>query len=237
MVKQEVNELANDGYRYTSKDICKICNVNEITLKRFNEKLTSITDDTTQFIKKGGYHNSQYFYSEKALKAFQAWLLKNQSNQGRSSNTVKQTATDMIHNSLVTQELICSGNVEAIQEYCNMIMETTKVINNQNKKLIEQQPKVEFADTVMKSNDTIDMAEVAKTLNCGIGRNKLFRFLRDKKVLNGCNIPYQQYVDAGYFKVVESHYTAQDKVRVALKTVVFQRGLNYIRKLLRDYSE
>ena len=76
------------------------------------------------------------------------------------------------------------------------------------------------------------MADVAKILDMGIGRNKLFTMLRQNNILQADNIPYQRYVNAGYFKVVESHYMADGNSVVAKTTYVKQRGIDYIRKLL-----
>ena len=104
----------------------------------------------------------------------------------------------------------------------------------QKQQLIEQAPKVEFYDDVAGSSDTIDMKEVAKVLNVkGLGRNNLFEKLRDKKVLDRNNQPYQKYVDSGYFRIIESRYTLPTgEVKISLKTVVFQKGVEYIRKLI-----
>ena len=98
----------------------------------------------------------------------------------------------------------------------------------------EMRPKAEFYDDVTGSEDTIDIGEVAKVLHMGIGRNKLFQFLRDKKVLAPNNAPYQRFIDAGYFRRVESSYEVYGTTHVSVKTVVFQRGVDYIRKLLRE---
>jgi anti-repressor protein len=47
------------------------------------------------------------------------------------------------------------------------------------------------------------------------------------------NQPYQKYVDAGYFRTIESSYTTPDgSTHVSIKTVVYQRGLNFIRKVV-----
>lgn len=98
----------------------------------------------------------------------------------------------------------------------------------------EMKPKAEFYDDVTGSEDTIDIGEVAKVLHMGIGRNKLFQFLRDKKVLASNNAPYQRFIDAGYFRRVESSYEVYGTTHVSVKTVVFQRGVDYIRKLLKE---
>ena len=97
----------------------------------------------------------------------------------------------------------------------------------------EMKPKADFYDDVTGSSDTIEIGEVAKVLNCGIGRNKLFDFLRKEKVLMKNNIPKQHFVDEGYFRVIETKYTKPNgDVSINLKTVVYQKGVDYIRKLL-----
>lgn len=106
-------------------------------------------------------------------------------------------------------------------------------IEYQNKLLLEQKPKVEFFEAVTGSKDTIDMGSVAKVLNKKIGRNKLFDFLRENGVLMSNNIPYQKYCDCGYFRVIESKYTKPDgSTHIGLKTLVYQKGVNFINKLL-----
>lgn len=107
----------------------------------------------------------------------------------------------------------------------------------QQKMLVEQAPKVEFYDDVVDSKDALPMAMVAKTLNMGIGRNKLFSFLREKKVLRWNNEPYQDFVEKGWFRCVESKFTKPNgDVCVNIKTVVLQKGLDGIRKLLKRYN-
>ena len=101
--------------------------------------------------------------------------------------------------------------------------------------LLEQAPKVEFYEAVTGSSDTIDMRSVATTLNCGLGRNKIFAILRNKKILDNTNKPYQTYIDRGYFRTIESSYTKSDGTQcINIKTVVFQKGLDFIRKTLNN---
>lgn len=94
-------------------------------------------------------------------------------------------------------------------------------------------PKAEFYDTVTHSETSIQMGEAAKVLNMGIGRNNLFAFLRDKGILQKNNVPYQRYVKAGYFELSESYHASHGKLMVDLTIYVTQKGLDYIRKLLK----
>lgn len=101
----------------------------------------------------------------------------------------------------------------------------------------QQQEAVDFHEQVSESADTMPVGEAAKLL--GVGPQKLFVFLRAQKILmNGTggqhrNMPYQQYLDAKLFDVVERPYQTPDgKTHVNVKPVVTQKGLDYIRKRL-----
>lgn len=111
--------------------------------------------------------------------------------------------------------------------------EQAKMIELQEKEIKQLQPKADFYDTVTgASEDIIDISDTAKALNMGIGRNKLFEFLSKHKILMNKNRPYQQYVDRGWFRVIESSYEVNDMTHITLKTMVHQKGLVCIRELL-----
>lgn len=105
-------------------------------------------------------------------------------------------------------------------------------------KIKEDAPKVEFYDAVTDSKDAIDMRSVATTLNMGIGRNKIFEILREHKILDRKNIPYQKYIDMGYFRTVETSYSKPSgDTCINIKTVVFQKGLDFIRKVINRHRK
>ena len=103
-------------------------------------------------------------------------------------------------------------------------------------KVEEDAHKVEFFDAVAESKTAIEMKAVANTLHFkNVGRNKLFAILREKKILMENNMPYQKYVDSGYFRTVEQKYATPDgEVRVSIKTIVYQKGVDFIRKMLKS---
>ena len=109
-----------------------------------------------------------------------------------------------------------------------------KQLESYQKEIALLKPKAEFFDQVADSKTAIEIGEAAKVLNMGIGRNKLFQFLREQGILMNNNQPYQQYIDRGYFRVIEQKYTKPDgTMHINIKTLVYQRGLDYIRKLLK----
>lgn len=109
-----------------------------------------------------------------------------------------------------------------------------EMINELRAQIADAQPKIEFFDSVTSSKDAIDMKDAAKVLNIGIGRNTLFQKLRDLGILMENKTPYQTYIDRGYFRVIESRWvTPQGETKISLKTVVYQRGLDYILKAVK----
>jgi Rha family phage regulatory protein len=98
----------------------------------------------------------------------------------------------------------------------------------------EMAPKAEFYDAVARSSTAMDLGRVAKVLNfIGIGRNNLLAFLRTSGALMPDNVPYQKYLDRGYFKVIERRYECGDgSTRIGLTTLAYQTGISFIRRKL-----
>lgn len=125
---------------------------------------------------------------------------------------------------------------QTYQEALRELADRCDVIEQQKLELLEQKPKVEFFDAVAESKDAIEIASVAKVLNVpGVGRNKLFEFLRDHKILMRNNQPYQKYVDCGYFRIIEQKYERPNgDTCINIKTLVYQKGVKYIQELLKS---
>ena len=113
-------------------------------------------------------------------------------------------------------------------------------IRQLHSKINTDKPKVDFADQVADTTNVIDMGEMAKLANdrgIRIGRNRLFSWLRVMGILMMNNIPYQEYMDRGYFKVKESLYYRDGESKTRQTTYVTGKGQRYIiDRLLRDYA-
>ncbi len=118
------------------------------------------------------------------------------------------------------------------QIFARALKMADKVIEKKDRLIAELKPKADFFDAVAESKTAIEIGEVAKVLG-SIGRNNLFNILRQKGVLMSNNQPYQTYVDRGYFRVVEQKYTKPNgDTCINIKTLVYQKGVDYIRKLI-----
>lgn len=133
----------------------------------------------------------------------------------------------------------CEKKLKEVTRTPQTYLEALKalVASEEERQLLKEQtelmkPKADFYDAVANTESLTSFADTAKLLDKGIGRNKLMKLLREKKILQKDNIPYQTYVDRGYFKVVESCYMANENKVVSYTTYVKQKGIDYIRKLL-----
>lgn len=129
----------------------------------------------------------------------------------------------------VIPEIRKTGGYKLPQTY----QEALRALADKQDELEKMLPKAEFYDTVADSNQAISIGDAAKVLNMGIGQNNLFRFLRQQGILMSDNKPYQKYIDAGYFRVIEQSYLAKGETRLSFKTMVYQKGLDFIRKKIR----
>ena len=93
-------------------------------------------------------------------------------------------------------------------------------------------PKAEFCDALTDCKDAIPIGTAARVLNCGMGQNRLFAFLRENNILMANNLPYQKYIDEGWFRCIESKYDVRGETRIYIKTVVFQKGIKRIREMI-----
>lgn len=102
-------------------------------------------------------------------------------------------------------------------------------------KVQEQAPKAQFHDAVAEAINCQSIQEIAKVL--GTGPNRLFKFLRDEGLLMRNNLPYQQYLDAGYFRVIERQYNdGRGESHTYTRTLVTGKGLAFIQKRLRSQN-
>lgn len=148
---------------------------------------------------------------------FESWVFDNvlpsiRNNGGYIANQEQMTPEQIVANALIVAQ---------------------NIISQKDRQIEEMKPKAEFFDAVADSKTAISMNEVAKVLNIkGYGRNNLFEFLRENKVLDRWNVPYQRYVDNGWFRVIEQHYQKNGEPIVTTKTLVYQKGVDGIRKMI-----
>lgn len=127
------------------------------------------------------------------------------------------------------------------EPYQNLLRLQMMAINQLNERIRHDQPLVEFANQVSNTDNLIDMNAMAKLAveeNIPIGRNRLFRWLRENEILMSNNLPYQKFIDRGYFAVKETVFETSTMMKTHQQTLVTGKGQQYIiGRLKKDFGE
>lgn len=111
-------------------------------------------------------------------------------------------------------------------------------IRKLNERIRHDQPLVDFANHVSNTDNLIDMNAMAKLAadeHFKIGRTRLFRWLKYMGVLMANNLPYQQFIDRGYFAVKESIFEVNGLKKTYQQTLVTGKGQRFVINLLKKY--
>ena len=208
-----MNEIA-ERKLMTGKELAEVLGVSKDTINATVERLD--VDGVLRRVDIARNTQGGYLFSE-----YQATVIKQEIQK---------------HHNLANRQI---DNVSTAAEEDQMIAQALSIlqrrIQDANKEIEKLKPAAEFAYQICSSKDAIDIGNCAKVLNRNIGRNNLFEFLRNKKILQSDNIPYQKYIDSGYFRVIETKYTIPSgETKISLKTLVLQKGVAYINKLLKE---
>lgn len=127
------------------------------------------------------------------------------------------------------------------EPYQNLFRLQMMAINQLNERIRHDQPLVEFANQVSDTTNLIDMNAMAKLAveeNIPIGRNRLFKWLRTNGILMSDNLPYQRFIDRGYFEVKETVFEVDSMTRTYQQTLVTGKGQRFIiGRLKKEYAE
>jgi prophage antirepressor-like protein len=214
----------NNELWWVAKDVCDVLEITwsgSKTLDRISDKHKGLVNFTTPggiqelwSIDEPGLYKLIMRSSKPEAEKFQDWVTEEVIPQIRKTGSYS---------------LIPQSYAEALRAYADEV-ERREKLEVENIKML---PKAEFFDAVASSKDAIDLGAAAKVLDMGIGRNKLFELLRNKQILMQNNQPYQKFIDSGYFRVVEQKYVAGSETKISIKTLVYQKGLDFIRKLVK----
>ena len=124
------------------------------------------------------------------------------------------------------------------EPYRNLFRLQMTIIGKLNERIRHDQPLVEFANQVAGTENLIDMnamAKLARAENIPVGRNKLYGWLKGKGVLMANNLPYQAFIDRGYFSVKESVFEVNGLKKTYQQTFVTGKGQGFVINLLKKY--
>jgi anti-repressor protein len=82
-----------------------------------------------------------------------------------------------------------------------LLLQYSEKVIELGEKISADAPKVAFAEAVRAIDGTCHIGKIAKVL--GHGQNRFFKRLKADGILLENNLPYQKYIDRGYFAVIE----------------------------------
>ena len=121
-------------------------------------------------------------------------------------------------------------------------LESERALAAAQQQIEEDADYTNFAKAIEVAEDNILVGTLAKTLGI-VGPNVLMSLLRDRKVLIASknpvshNLPYQKYLDAGYFEVRQSVITIKDKKTLTFTPYVTPKGQIWISKKYHQWQE
>lgn len=234
---------ADNEPKFCLVDVCQTLGLNPSkTAQRLTDDVLSkypIADalgrkQENNFVNEDGLYDVILDSRKKKAKMFRKWVTS------EVLPAIRKTGGYMVTKQDDTPEMIMARAVMVAQDTIKRHEQRMRELENDNKRksaeITVMRPKAEFYDTIMGTGKTIEMKDVAKILDMGIGRNNLFKFLREHKVVDERNVPYQLYVDKRWFKSIPVYF---DDPRTGLpsmylKTVVYPAGIDGIRQLLKS---
>lgn len=123
-----------------------------------------------------------------------------------------------------------NGGIDAVNAANELAkIESAEVAKPLNDKIEKMTPAVETLNTLINKESCWSVEVFAKVLNIpGMGRNNMFRWMREKSILKYNNIPYQNY--AKYFEVKPINIPRAGMTR--LTTLINYDGIIYLHKRL-----
>lgn len=98
-------------------------------------------------------------------------------------------------------------------------------------KIAEDASKVEYFADVRDATNIQSIGDFAKVLH--FGEKKLFKWMREQNILMSDNKPFQKYLDAGHFRVLDKTTEKNGKKITYTQTVLTGPGKQYIQKRLK----
>lgn len=137
------------------------------------------------------------------------------------------------------QELESQQGPKVPQTYAAALLEAGRLameLDQAQATIALQAPKAEFADLVAGADKGTLIGNFAKAV--GIGPKNIFVILREMKILmtggNRHNLPFQEYLDRGYFTVVEKPYEVHGETRLGFQPLITGKGQQWLTKRLLD---
>lgn len=230
--------MVSDEPWFVAADVCKALELSNptVAVSRLDEderaKFNLGRQGEGTIVNEAGLYSLILGSRKPEAKVFKRWITHDVIPAIRKTGGYIQGEESMSDDDLIARALVMAQKKIELRE---------QQLKEKDAQLELQKPKVDFADHVTDSDNAIDMgtfAKYAQKQGITMGRNTLFKWLRDQGVLMDNNVPYQRYLNAGWFRVIENIYNTGSGQYTAPKTLVTGKGqvalINYIRKNCKE---
>jgi prophage antirepressor-like protein len=179
--------------------------------------LSTIRGDTPfQVINESGLYSAILKSRKQSAKRFKKWVT------GEVLPTIRKTGN--------FGSVPAPVNLSDASALRGLLLGYTEQVLQLEHKISEDRPKVEYYQKVRESVNTESIGNFAKKLE--FGERKLFKWLREQKILMADNSPYQRHIDEGHFKVLDKTTDKNGKTISYSQTVLTGKGKTYVQKRL-----
>lgn len=232
MTELSLNNNTNQNQDYTMSSLT----IAKLTNKQHKNVLRDIKKMETEL---GKLKNEPSFYRDEQGKNQPMYLLDESESLTLASGYNIQMRKSIIDNWLEMKKTQVNNSnlpttfVESLEMLLQSEKEKLKLANQ----LQEAKPLIEYAEKVHLAVNLISIGEFAKLI--GTGRNTLFSWLREHKYAMSNNVPYQNYIDSGYFQIKQKVYTDKftGEIRVSITTYLTGKGQTYITKKYNETNK
>lgn len=128
--------------------------------------------------------------------------------------------------------------VTALKQETDKRKELEIQVTAQAKIIKDQKSMLDMAQKASQTENLISISEFAKVLRdekINIGQNRLLKFLRRNKFLKKGDLPYQCYINKGYFIAKEVTVETVEGTKTLLKTYITKEGQRFLSEEILKY--
>ncbi len=234
------------GYRNPGeaiKDHCDEDNYKVLTYKAFSKtEIASLWSDNDYsnkvIINEFGVYELILGSELPSAKSFRKWVTSEVLPSIRKNGAYMTEQT--LERALAEPDFLIQLATQLKEERNKRLLAEQKATEAQNI-MIENQPKISFANAILSSQTSILIGELAKILTQNgykIGERRLFQWMRDNHYLGSkgerYNIPNQEYFEMELFEIKESVHSVNGTMMITRTPKVTPKGQQYfINKLCK----
>ena len=225
--------LINNEPWFVAADVCRALDIAPTATRRLDDDEKGLRSTQTLggmqeivIINEPGLYSLVLGSRKPEAKAFRRWITHEVIPAIRKTGGYIAGEENMTDDELVAKALLITTE---------KLKQREARIAALNAQIEEDRPYTRFGKSISASDAAIllgDFAKVAANSGIPIGRNRLFKWLRDNKYLMPDNKPYQRYVDQGVFAVKESKVFTGFEETIRTTTLVTGKGQKYLMERL-----